>query len=62
MQDLVGGDYNRTPGKIQGSDNLVFVGDIWHRIINTVTHGTSLLRTKSNYYGVAFGLCRTKGE
>jgi hypothetical protein len=28
MQDLVGGDNNRTPVKFQGSDNLVFVGDI----------------------------------
>jgi hypothetical protein len=27
MQDLVGGDNNRTPVKFQGSDNLVFVGD-----------------------------------
>jgi len=28
MQDMVGGDYFRTPVKFQGSDNLVFVGDV----------------------------------
>ena len=34
MQDLVGGDYFRTPAKFQGSDIFVFVGNIkgfdWH--------------------------------
>ncbi|NNK85133.1 MAG: hypothetical protein HKO91_06235 [Desulfobacterales bacterium] len=28
IQDLVGGDYNRTSVVFQVSDNLVFVGDI----------------------------------
>ena len=28
MQEMVGGDYNRTPVKFQGSDIFVFVGGI----------------------------------
>jgi len=28
MQEMVGGDYNRTPVFFQVSDNLVFVGEI----------------------------------
>ena len=62
LQGSVDCDKNRTSVVFRRPDICKVVGDIWHRIINKVTRGTSLLRTKSNYCGVAFGLCRTKGE
>ena len=57
MQDMVGGDNNRTPVKFQGYDNLVFVGGIngyqmlYSPVIFLATAGFSASLTTTAYSG-----------